>query len=293
MRITMTGATGFIGSRVRARLEAAGHEVRAVSRRERAGFHAWAGPEAPFPEGSLEGSDAVIHLAGETVAQRWTAAVKRRIRESRVEGTKRLVEALEKAGRRPGALICASATGYYGDRGEEVLDETSGPGEGFLAETCVEWERAAALAAELGLRVVHLRFGMVLGREGGALAKMLPAFRLCLGGKLGTGQQWMPWIHIEDAAEMAVWALTADGAAGAFNATAPYPARNAEFTRALEGLLGRPELFTVPEWALRLAFGEGARIALASQRVAPRAALAAGFRFRYPALAEALRALLS
>ncbi|GIU80612.1 MAG: epimerase [Bryobacteraceae bacterium] len=293
MRITMTGATGFIGSRVRARLEAAGREVRAVSRRERAGFHAWAGPEAPFPEGALEGSDAVIHLAGETVAQRWTEAVKRRIRESRVEGTKRLVEALEKAGKRPGVLICASATGYYGNRGEEVLDETSGPGEGFLAETCVEWERAAARAAELGLRVVHLRFGMVLGREGGALAKMLPAFRLCLGGKLGTGQQWMPWIHIEDAVEMMVWALQEPGLSGACNAVAPAPVRNADFTRALEGILGRPAMWTVPEWALRAALGEGAEIALASQRVMPRVAANAGFRFRHPHVADALRSLLS
>lgn len=293
MRIAMTGATGFIGSRIRALLEAGGHELRLISRRARPGFFEWPSPEAPPPAEALAGADAVIHLAGEPVAQRWTPEVKRRIRASRVESTRRLVEALERLSPRPAVLVCASATGYYGDRGEEVLDETSAPGEDFLAETCIEWEKAAQAAEALGVRVVRLRFGMVLGREGGALKKMLPLFRLCLGGKIGSGMQWMPWIHIEDAAAMAVWALTADGAAGAFNATAPYPARNAEFTRALEGLLGRPELFTVPEWALRLAFGEGARIALASQRVAPRAALAAGFRFRYPALAEALRALLS
>lgn len=293
MRITMTGAAGFIGSRVRAALEAAGHEFRLISRRERAGFFQWVGPEAAFPAAALEGADAVIHLAGETVAQRWTAEVKRRIRESRVAGTQRLVEALRTVERRPAVLICASATGYYGNRGEEVLDETSGAGEGFLAETCVEWEQAAAQAAELGLRVVHLRFGMVLGRGGGALAKMLPVFRLCLGGKLGSGEQWMPWIHIEDAVEMTVWALLEPEVRGAYNAVAPGPVRNADFTRALEGVLGRPAMFTVPAWALRLALGEGAEIALASQRVMPRAAANAGFRFRYPHVAEALRSLLS
>jgi len=293
MRITMTGATGFIGSRIRAALAAGGHELRLISRRPKDGFFQWPSHDAPPPAESLAGADAVIHLAGEPVAQRWTPEVKRRIRESRVTGTTRLVEALEKLSPRPSVLICASATGYYGDRGEEVLDETSPPGEGFLAETCVEWEKAAAAAEALGVRVVRLRFGMVLGREGGALPKMLPLFRFCLGGRLGSGMQWMPWIHVEDAAALALWALSEPSAAGPFNAVAPYPARNAEFTRALEGLLGRPAMFTVPPWALRLAMGEAADIALFSQRVAPRAALNAGFRFRYPALADALRALLS
>lgn len=293
MRIAMTGATGFIGARIRALLEAGGHELRLISRRARPGFYEWRSHEDPPPAAALAGADAVIHLAGEPVAQRWTPEVRRRIRESRVRSTARLVEALAQLEPRPPVLVCASATGYYGDRGEEVLDETSAPGEGFLAETCVEWEKAAQAAESLGVRVVRLRFGMVLGLEGGALRKMLPVFRLCLGGRLGSGQQWMPWIHIEDAAALAEWALAHEEASGAFNAVAPYPARNADFTRAMEGILGRPELFTVPEWALRLALGDGAEIALASQRVMPRAALAAGFRFRYPALAEALRALLS
>lgn len=293
MRITMTGATGFIGSRIRATLEAGGHELRLISRKARPGFFSWPSLDTLPPVEALAGADAVIHLAGEPVAQRWTPEVRRRIRESRVLGTSRLVEALEHADPRPAVLVCASATGYYGDRGEEVLDETSPPGQGFLAETCVEWEEAAAAAERLGLRVVRLRFGMVLGRDGGALKKMLPWFRLCLGGKIGSGQQWMPWIHVDDAAELAVWALKEEAAAGAFNAVAPYPARNADFTRTLEGLLGRPELFTIPPAALRLVLGEGAEVALASQRVLPRAALNAGFRFRYAALAEALRALLS
>lgn len=292
MRITMTGATGFIGSRVRAALEAGGHEPRLISRRNAAGFYAWPSPEAAFPAASLEGAGAVIHLAGETVAQRWTADVKRRIRDSRVLGTQRLVEAMAEMKERPGVLVCASATGYYGDRGEEVLDETSGPGEGFLAETCVEWENAAAQAEALGVRVVRLRFGMVLGRDGGALKKMLPVFRLCLGGRLGSGEQWMPWIHVEDAVAMVEWALV-QPVSGAYNAVAPAPVRNAEFTRALEGILGRPAMFAAPEWVMRAAMGEAAEIALASQRVMPRAALNAGFRFRHPHVADALRALLS
>lgn len=293
MRIAMTGATGFLGTRIRGLLEAGGHELRLISRRARPGFHEWRSPDEPPPASALAGADAVVHLAGEPVAQRWTAEVRRRIRESRVRSTARLVEALAQLPQRPSVFVCASATGYYGDRGEEVLDETSAPGEGFLAETCVEWEKAAQAAEALGVRVVRLRFGVVLGREGGALKKMLPAFRLCLGGRLGDGRQWMPWIHVEDAAALAEWVLTHEEASGPFNAVAPYPARNADFTRAMEGILGRPELFTVPAWALRLALGDGAEIALASQRVTPRAALAAGFRFRYPALAEALRALLS
>jgi uncharacterized protein (TIGR01777 family) len=293
MRIAVTGASGFIGSRVRAALEAGGHELRLISRKERPGYFAWPSPEAPFPAASLEGADAVIHLAGETVAQRWSEGVKRRIRDSRVLGTKRVVEAIESSSPRPRVLVCASATGYYGDRGEEVLDETSAPGAGFLAETCVEWERAAARAAEMGVRVVHLRFGMVLGRGGGALEKMLPVFRLCLGGRLGSGQQWMPWIHVEDAAELVKWALAEPEARGACNAVAPAPVRNADFTRTLEGILGRPAMFAVPEWALRLAMGEAAEIVLASQRVMPRAAANAGFRFRYAHVADALRALLS
>ncbi len=292
MRITMTGATGFIGSHVRAALEAGGHELRLISRRNAAGFHSWPAPEAPFPAASLEGADAMIHLAGETVAQRWSEGAKRRIRGSRVQGTQRLVEALAAMPERPSVLICASATGYYGDRGEEVLDETSRPGQGFLAETCMEWENAAAQAEALGVRVVRLRFGMVLGRDGGALAKMLPVFRLCLGGRLGSGQQWMPWIHVDDAVAMVAWALS-EPVSGAHNAVAPAPVRNEEFTRALEGILGRPAMFSVPAWALRAAMGEAAEIALSSQRVMPRAALNAGFRFRHPHVADALRALLS
>lgn len=293
MRIALTGATGFLGSRVRAALAAQGHELRLVSRRAGAGYHRWPGHDAPFPPEALAGADAVIHFAGENVAQRWTEAARRRIRDSRVTGTRRLVDAIGAAAPRPAVLVCASATGYYGDRGEEVLDEASAPGQGFLAETCIEWEREAERAEECGVRVVRLRFGMVLGREGGALAKMLPVFRLCLGGRLGGGQQWMPWIHVEDAVKLILWTLEEQRASGPLNAVAPAPVRNQDFTRVLEGVLGRPALFAVPAWALRLAMGDAAEIVLSSQRVMPRAALNGGFRFRYPHVADALKALLS
>lgn len=293
MRIALTGATGFLGSHVRAALAGQGHELRLVSRRSGAGFHRWPGYDAPFPAGALAGADAVIHLAGENVAQRWTAAARRRIRDSRVEGTRRLVEAIQAATPRPAVLVCASATGFYGDRGEEVLDETSPPGQGFLAETCIGWEREAARAEDLGVRVVRLRFGMVLGKDGGALARMLPAFRLCLGGRLGSGRQWMPWIQIEDAVNLVLWALKEQTVRGPLNAVAPAPVRNQDFTRALEGILGCPAVFTIPAWALRLAMGDAAEIALMSQRVVPRAAVNAGFPFRYPHVADALKALLS
>jgi len=293
MRVALTGATGFLGSRVRAALAAQGHELRLVSRRAARGYHQWPGYDAPFPSEAVSGADAVIHLAGENVAQRWTEAARRRIRDSRVTGTRRLVDAIQAAAPRLAVLVCASATGYYGDRGEEVLDEASAPGQGFLAETCIEWEREAARAEESGVRVVRLRFGMVLGREGGALAKMLPVFRLCLGGRLGGGQQWMPWIHVEDAVRLILWTLEEQRSSGPLNAVAPAPVRNQDFTRVLEGVLGRPALFAVPAWALRLALGDAAEIVLSSQRVMPRAALNAGFRFHYPHVADALKALLS
>ncbi len=293
MRVALTGATGFLGSRVRAALAAQGHELRLVSRRAGEGYHRWPGYDAPFPSEALSGADAVVHLAGENVAQRWTEASRRRIRDSRVTGTRRLADVIGAAEPRPAVLVCASATGYYGDRGEEVLDETSAPGQGFLAETCIEWEREAVRAEESGVRVVRLRFGMVLGKEGGALAKMLPVFRLCLGGRLGGGQQWMPWIHIEDAVNLILWAIIEPAARGPLNAVAPAPVRNEDFTRALEGTLGRPALFAVPAWALRLGMGDAAEIVLSSQRVMPRAALNAGFRFHYPHVADALKALLS
>lgn len=298
MKITLTGATGFLGRRLVNRLLKDGHELHIVARRVKTGFgpevecSVWNGREmGPAPE-AVEKADALIHLAGETVAQRWTPAVKERIRESRVRGTQLLVEALERQARRPEVLISASATGYYGSRGDEILTEQSEPGKGFLAEVCQAWEAAADEAGRLGIRVVKLRFGIVLGKEGGALAQMLPAFQWGVGGKLGNGRQWMSWIHIEDAVELAVAALSDGSFKGAVNACTPGPVRNIEFTDTLASVLRRPALFTIPEKMLRLLYGEMSEILLASQRVMPEAALKAGFRFQHAELRGALSNLL-
>jgi hypothetical protein len=278
MNIAVTGASGFIGRQLMMSLAAAGHSLRALSR------HA-------FPEESLREADAVIHLAGEPLAQRWTAEAKQRIGESRVAGTRNLVEALAALPRRPEALICASAIGYYGSRGDEVLTESSAPGSGFLPELCVAWEREAQAAEAFGLRVVRVRTGLVLGAGGGALQRMLPPFRMGVGGRLGSGRQWMSWIHLEDLAGLFQLAVESQ-VRGPLNGVAPHAVTNSDFTRELARALGRPAVFRVPGLALRLLFGEMAEVLLASQRVTPGAAQAAGFRFRFPQLAPALAGLL-
>lgn len=293
MNVTVTGATGFIGRRLVERLLAQNHSVHILGRRPGSGapFSVWdaGGGERP-PQESLLNADAVVHLAGEPVGQRWTPQAKRRIRASRVEGTRRLVEGLSALPRRPAVLVCASAVGIYGSRGDEVLTESSPPGEGFLAEVCRQWENAADLAQPLGVRVVKLRIGMVLGRAGGALARMLPAFKAGLGGRLGSGKQWMSWIHLDDLIDLIRDSIEHPEVRGVVNATAPNPARNAEFTRVLASVLRRPAVVPVPAFALRLLFGEMAQILLESQRVLPQAP---GFRFQYPELAPALRQLLA
>jgi uncharacterized protein len=250
----------------------------------------WKPGQAP-PAEALADADAIVHLAGENVAQRWTADARRRILGSRVEGTRRLVEALAGLPRRPAALVCASAIGYYGDCGDAILDETSAPGAGFLPEVCVAWEREALAAEALGRRVARLRIGVVLDRRGGALARMLPPFRMGAGGRLGDGRQWMSWIHLDDLAGLFRFALE-NNLAGPVNAVAPNPARNADFTRTLAGALHRPAFVPVPGFALRLLFGEMAEVLLGSQRVHPKAAQSAGFRYRFPDLAPALKDLL-
>jgi len=280
MNIAITGASGFIGRRLTDRLSAVGHTVRAISVREE-----------PPPE-KLAGTGAVIHLAGEPVSQRWTPEVKRRIRDSRVQGTLNLIRPLSTVSERPSVLVSASAIGIYGDRGSEVLTETSSPGNGFLAEVCREWEAQADLAKPLGMRVVKIRIGIVLGKSGGALAKMLPAFRYFAGGRLGSGTQWMSWVHLDDLVELMRYAVE-HPLRGVVNGTAPNPVTNREFTAELASALSRPAIVPVPKFALKLAFGEMGEILTQSQRVLPRAALASGFHFSYPDLGPALRNLLA
>jgi len=274
MRVAVTGSNGFVGRAVTATLAAAGHSVLPVNMRE--------SPAAPP-------CDAVVHLAGEPVAQRWTAEAKRRIRESRVDGTLRLVESFARLPAPPGVLVAASAVGYYGSRGDEILTEDSAPGADFLAEVCVAWERAAGEARALGVRVINLRIGMALGR-GGALARMLPAFKLGAGGRLGPGNQWMSWIHIDDLAALILFTLTHAALDGPVNGVAPHPVSNAAFTRALASILHRPAFVAAPAFLLKLALGEMSGILLASQRALPRAAQSAGFEFRYPEIGAALDA---
>ncbi len=277
MNIAITGASGFIGTRLAAQLAAGGHAVRPLKRN--------------FNAAELDGCDAVVNLAGEPVAQRWSDAVKQRIRESRTLGTRRLVEALGAAGR-PKVLVSASAVGYYGDRGDEVLTEASVAGQGFLPEVSVAWEREAVAARERGVRVAVVRIGLVLGPGGGALEKMVTPFRFGVGGRMGSGRQWMPWVHLDDLCALFEMAVSLP-MEGAFNGAAPNPVTNADFTKALGATLHRPAVVPVPRFAIDLLFGEMAQILFASQRVLPRAAEAAGFRFHYGEVAEALKAVLT
>jgi uncharacterized protein (TIGR01777 family) len=297
MHIVVTGASGLIGSALLPRLSADGHRVTRLVRSQPAPGEAairWDPEAGSLDAKSLEGIDAAVHLAGENIAARWTAEKKRRIRDSRVNGTRLLSDTLARLERPPQALVCASAIGYYGDRGDELLSEESPPGRGFLAEVCQAWEAAADAARHKGIRVVHLRFGVVLSPAGGALAKMLPPFRLGLGGPLGSGRQYMSWIAIDDAVGAIQHALATEALQGPANAAAPNPVRNREFTRALARVLRRPALVPMPAFAARLLFGEMAdELLLASARVQPAKLLATGYTFRYPELEGALRHLLT
>jgi uncharacterized protein (TIGR01777 family) len=299
VKILLTGGTGFIGRRLVRRLSADGHALHLLVRPGRTGIgpsvecSVWDVLAGDPPSAALAGAEAILHLAGEPVAQRWTPETKRRIRESRVGATRRLVAAIAALERRPQVLVCASAIGYYGSRGDEILTETSPPGQGFLPEVCVAWEQAAAEAEALGLRVVRLRIGIVLGPEGGALARMVPPFRMGLGGRLGSGAQWMSWIHVEDLVDLIRFALVSEDVAGPLNAVAPNPVRNSEFAAILGKTLRRPAAVPTPAAALKLLFGQMAEeVLLASQRVLPQAAGQAGFSFRFPDLEPALRDLL-
>ena len=252
MNITITGASGLIGRRLLKQLAAAGHSVHVLSRHSGTNLppgvklSVWDPVKGQTPEAALRDADGIIHLAGEPVAQRWTEDTKRRIRDSRIEGTRNLVAALAKLDRRPEVLACASAIGYYGSRGDEVLDEAAAPAHDFLAEVCAGWEREAERAEALGVRVVRLRTGIVLDGRGGALKRMLPPFRMGAGGRLADGKHWMSWIHIEDLAAMYHFALENVAARGVFNGVAPNPVTNDTFTRALAAAVHRPAIFPMP-----------------------------------------------
>jgi uncharacterized protein (TIGR01777 family) len=294
MRVTITGASGLIGSKLVERLRARGDEVTTLSRSPSGqDAVAWQPEREPAPAAALSGRDAVVHLAGENVAQRWSDDAKRRIRASRELGTRNLVAGIEAAEPRPRALISSSAVGYYGPHGDERLDEDTPPGDDFLATVCVAWEREAQRASELGLRVARIRTGVVLAQGGGALAKMLPFFKLGIGGPVAGGRQYMPWIHVDDVVNLYLAALDGTAWEGPVNASAPEPVTNAAFSKALGRALRRPAFAPVPALAIRALYGEMAEIVTKGQRVVPRRAQELGFEFAHPDLDEALRSALT
>jgi uncharacterized protein (TIGR01777 family) len=297
MRITVTGATGLIGRRLVRALQAREDEVTVLTRdpqKARATLgeveaHAWSPLDEPAPTQALSGRDAVVHLAGESVAQRWTDESKRRIRESREIGTRNLVAGMATGDPGPRALVSASGVDYYGPRGDEPLTEDAAPGDDFLARVCVAWEREAQAAEALGVRVVVLRTAVVLDSDGGALAKMLPFFRLGVGGPVAGGRQYLPWIGVDDLVGLYLTALGDESWSGPFNAAAPDPPTNRDFSRALGRALHRPALAPVPGFAVRLLYGEMAEIVTTGQRAVPSRALEHGYAFRHTDLDAALR----
>lgn len=294
MKVVVTGGTGFLGSGLVAALRGEGHEVAVVTRdparaRVPAGVRAVSWSDLPA---AVDGADAVANLAGETIAQRWTSSAKARIVESRAEAAGMVGTALAEAKHRPAVLLNASAVGFYGNRGDEELTEASVPGTGFLAETTEAWEEAARRAAPEGVRLVLLRTGIVLGEGGGALSKMLLPFRLGVGGPLGSGRQWMPWIHRADLLSLLVATLEDSRFEGPVNAVAPFPVTMKEFAATLGRVLHRPALLPAPAFAIRAAMGEMASLVLDGQKVLPAKASALGFRFRFERLEAALGDLL-
>jgi uncharacterized protein len=299
MRVLISGSTGLVGSALCTALTAAGHEITRLVRespRSRQQEVHWDPQKGTIDAAKLEGFDAVVHLAGESIAAgRWTDKQKARIRESRVRGTTLLCETLAKLKSKPQVLVCASAIGFYGDRGETIVDETSPPGtDMFLVDVCQEWEGATQGASAAGIRVVNLRFGVVLSPKGGALAKMLLPFKLGAGGVLGDGKQYMSWIALDDAVGAIQHVIKSEAAHGPVNAVSPNPVTNYVFTKTLGKVLVRPTIFPVPAFAARLAFGQMAdELLLASTRVQPVKLLETGYAFRYPELEGALRHVLS
>lgn len=292
--VAVSGSSGLLGSAVSKSLRADGVEVRPLVRaRPKAGEIGWDPGRGVVDRDALAAVDAVVHLAGEQVGERWTESKKRKILESRVRGTTAVATALAELERPPSVLVSASAVGYYGDRGEELLGEYAERGDDFMADVAHAWEAATRPAEEAGIRVVRLRFGVVLARRGGALAKLLLPFKLGIGGRLGSGRQWMSWISLDDVVGVIRFALDRPELRGVYNAVAPVPVTNREFTRSLGRVLGRPALLAVPTTALRLAYGEMAEVTLlASQRVDSTRLQQAGYNFAHPRVEEALRAQL-
>lgn len=293
-RVLVTGASGPIGRALLPTLAANGaHVTRLVRNESRQGSVeeqsiAW-NPAQPFAADALSGFDAVIHLAGETIVGRWTETKKKKIRDSRVTGTRHVSEALAHAKDKPGVFICSSAIGYYGNRGDEVLTEESEPGSGFLSAVCREWETSTKAAAECGIRTVLMRTGVVLSPDGGALGKMLPAFKMGVGGRVGDGRQWMSWIDVQDLVGAIHHILKSDLLSGPINMVAPRPVTNSEFTTTLGSVLSRPTVFPIPAFAVKLIFGEmGETVLLGSQRVEPTQLVSSGYPFRYRTLRASL-----
>lgn len=297
MKILLGGSHGLVGTALVTALEKEGHECFRLVRHAPASKTEveWSPDRYSIALARIEGFDAVINLAGESIADgRWNEDKKRRIRDSRVKGTKLLGDALANLTVPPKTFISASAIGYYGNKGDEILTEASPAGDDFLAHVCAEWEQATGLATEKGIRVVNTRFGVILDTKGGALAKMLTPFRMGVGGKIGSGKQWMSWIALDDVIEGIKFALAQDSISGPVNFVAPNPVTNAEFTKTLGQVLSRPTLFPVPAFAVRLLFGEmGEALLLGSERVAPKRLMAEGYQFQYSQLEEALAKILN
>lgn len=295
MQVLVSGGTGLIGSALTSELESKGHTVIVLSRSKPSSelVVRWDPSRGRIDASRLEGIDAVVHLAGESIIGRWTEEKKRRIRESRVQGTRLLAETIAGLSDKPRAMVCASGINYYGDRGNELLREESEPGDAFLSEVVREWEAAADPAREAGIRVANLRFGVVLSPEGGALGTTLPIFKLGGGGRIGSGRQWWSWVALDDVVGAIVHALENDSVEGPVNVVAPNPLTNAEYTKVLGAVLNRPTIFPVPAPAIRAVLGQVAdELLLASMRVEPAKLKESGYEFRYPELEGALRHLL-
>jgi uncharacterized protein len=293
-QVLMSGVSGPIGAALLPALKASGAQITRLMRKDSgrsAGTEAslpWDPPQ-PLSPAAVSGFDAVIHLAGESIVGRWTESKKKKIRDSRVVGTQNLANALAQAQNKPRVLVCSSATGYYGNRGDEVLTESSPPGSGFLADVCREWEAATRAAADAGIRTVEIRTGVVLSPQGGALRKMLTPFRMGAGGRIGDGRQWMSWIDVEDVVGAVLHIVASDSLHGPVNLVGPKPVKNAEFTETLASVLGRPAMFPLPAFAVKLAFGEmGETVLLGSQQVEPTQLLNSGFAFRFERLRDSL-----